>query len=61
MDDKQSPKRSERSDVRRVLRFLGRPRIVMGLLLLIAIPIFIHLANRAVQENAEAIRQTFGQ
>jgi len=40
---------------------LSRPRIVMGLLLLIAIPIFVALANKAVQENAVAIRQGFGQ
>jgi hypothetical protein len=51
---------STRSSLRRILRVLGRPRLVMGLLLIIAIPIFIHLANRAVHENAEAIRQTFG-
>jgi hypothetical protein len=50
-----------RSGLRHILRVLGRPRIVMGLLLIIAIPIFIHLANRAVHENSEAIRQTFGQ
>jgi hypothetical protein len=32
----------------------------MGLLLIIAIPIFIFLANRAVRENAGAIQQGFG-
>ena len=42
-------------------RFLSRPRIVMGLLLIVAVPIFVFLANKAVQENAEAIRQMFGQ
>jgi hypothetical protein len=47
--------------LRRVIRYLGRPRIVMGLLLIIAIPIFMSLANKAVRENAEAIRQGFGQ
>jgi hypothetical protein len=33
----------------------------MGLLLIVAIPIFIGLANKAVRENAEVIRQGFGQ
>jgi hypothetical protein len=33
----------------------------MGLLLIVAIPIFIGLANRAVRENAGVIRQGFGQ
>jgi hypothetical protein len=41
-------------------RRLSRTRVVMGLLLIVAIPIFIGLANRAVHENAEAIRQGFG-
>jgi hypothetical protein len=41
-------------------RLFSRPRIVMGLLLIIAIPIFISLANKAVRENAEAIQQGFG-
>jgi hypothetical protein len=31
----------------------------MILLLIVAIPIFLSLANKAVHENAEAIRQTF--
>jgi hypothetical protein len=42
-------------------RFLSRPRIVMGLLLIVAVPIFVYLANKAVQENATAIRQMLGQ
>jgi hypothetical protein len=33
----------------------------MVLLLIVAIPIFIGLANKAVRENAEVIRQGFGQ
>jgi hypothetical protein len=41
-------------------RLVSRPRLVMGLLLIVAIPIFIGLANKAVQENAGAIRQAFG-
>jgi hypothetical protein len=58
MDRNESPKRPE---TKRTLRFLSRPRVVMSLLLIIALPIFVLLANRAVQENAEAIRQMFGQ
>jgi hypothetical protein len=42
-------------------RFLSRPRIVMGLLLIVAVPIFVFLANKAVHENAQAIRQILGQ
>jgi hypothetical protein len=41
-------------------RRISRTRIVMALLLIIAIPIFISLANRAVHENADAIRESFG-
>jgi hypothetical protein len=41
-------------------RIVSRTRLVMGLLLIVAIPIFIGLANRAVRENAEAIQQDFG-
>jgi hypothetical protein len=39
---------------------MGRPRVVMGLLLIVAVPIFVSLANKAVQENAGAIREVFG-
>jgi hypothetical protein len=42
-------------------RLLSRPRIVMGLLLVVAVPIFVYLADKAVHENAEAIRQMLGQ
>jgi hypothetical protein len=42
-------------------RRLSRTRIVMGLLLIVALPIFIGLANKAVRENADSIRQGFGQ
>ena len=39
---------------------LSRTRLVMLLLLIVAIPIFISLANKAVRENSDAIRQSFG-
>ena len=60
----EKPDRPQRSNVhylKRAKRLLSRPRIVMGLLLIIAIPIFVSLANKAVRENAEAIRQSLGQ
>jgi hypothetical protein len=46
--------------VKRPKRLVSRTRLVMGLLLIVAIPIFIGLANKAVHENAEAIQQSFG-
>jgi hypothetical protein len=45
---------------RRPRRHLSRTRLVMGLLLIVALAAFIGLANRAVHENAEAIRQGLG-
>ena len=39
---------------------VSRTRLVMGVLLIVAISIFVGLANKAVHENAEAIRQSFG-
>jgi hypothetical protein len=46
--------------IERPKRRVSRTRIVMVLLLIVAIPIFISLANRAVHENSEAIQQSFG-
>jgi hypothetical protein len=40
---------------------VSRTRLVMGLLLIVALAIFINLANRAVHENADALRQILGQ
>jgi hypothetical protein len=61
MENLDSPNRSNVHYLKRARRLLSRPRIVMGLLLIIAIPIFVSLANKAVRENAGAIRQGFGQ
>ncbi len=41
-------------------RLLSRPRVVMGLLLIVAVPVFVFLADKAVNENADAIRQVLG-
>jgi hypothetical protein len=56
--------RSDRSKLRTVKRArhrLSRTRLVMGLLLIVALAVFVELANKAVQENGEAIRQILGQ
>ena len=45
--------------IKRAKRLVSRTRLVMGLLLIIAIPIFIGLANKAVRENSESIQQVF--
>jgi hypothetical protein len=49
----------ERSNARSQPR-LSRTRLVMGLLLIVAIAIFIGLADKAAHENAQAIRQILG-
>jgi len=46
--------------IKRPKRLVSRTRLVMGLLLIVAIPIFIGLANKTVHENAKAIQQSFG-
>jgi hypothetical protein len=61
MDSEKKPGGSNAHYIRRARRIMSRPRIIMILLLIIAIPIFVNLANKAVRENAEAIRQGFGQ
>jgi hypothetical protein len=61
MQNQEKPDRPKQLEVKRRRPLLSRPRIVMSLLLIVAIPIFIVLANKAVRENAVAIRQGFGQ
>jgi hypothetical protein len=54
----------DRSNVHRIKRakpLVSRTRLVMILLLIVAIPVFLNLANKVVHENADAIRKTFGQ
>ena len=55
MEDEDRPK------LHFVKRHISRTRLVMSLLLIVAMAIFVTLANRAVHENADAIRQVFGQ
>ena len=43
--------------IERPKRLVSRTRLVMGLLLIVAISIFIALANKAVRENATVIQQ----
>jgi hypothetical protein len=59
MENQDSPDRSNLRQIKRPRRRLSRTRLVMGLLLIVAIPIFIGIANRAVHENADVIRQRF--
>ena len=61
MQNPENPAPSDLPPVKRRKPLVSRTRLVMGLLLMVAIPIFIALANKAVHENADAIRQTFGQ
>ena len=61
MEYEESPDRPNVHYIKRAKRLVSRTRLVMGLLLIVAIPIFIGLANKAVRENAEVIRQGFGQ
>ena len=60
MEIKENRDRANLHPINRPRRFLSRTRLVMILLLIVAIPIFMFLANKAVHENAEAIRQVFG-
>ena len=61
MQKEENPDRSNVQPIKRRKPLVSRTRLVMSLLLIVAIPIFISLANKAVRENAEAIRQGFGQ
>jgi hypothetical protein len=63
MENENNPDRSNVHYIQRPKppkRLVSGTRLVMALLLIVAIPIFISLANKAVQENADAIRQIFG-
>jgi hypothetical protein len=59
MENQQDPGRSSVPRIKRAKPLVSRTRLVMILLLIVAIPIFLNLANRVVRENADAIRQTF--
>jgi hypothetical protein len=60
VEDEKKPEHSNVHYIKRPRRLVSRTRLVMCLLLIVAIPIFIGLANKAVRENADAIRQGFG-
>jgi ABC-type Fe2+-enterobactin transport system substrate-binding protein len=63
MENEKNPDRSNVHSIavaERPKRLVSRTRLVMGLLLIVAVPIFISLANKAVRENAVAIQQSFG-
>jgi hypothetical protein len=61
MNSEKNPDDSNVHYIKRAKRAVSRTRLVMVLLLIVAIPIFIGLANKAVRENAGVIRQGFGQ
>jgi hypothetical protein len=61
MDSEKNPDDSNVHYIKRARRVVSRTRLVMVLLLIVAIPIFIGLANKAIRENAGVIRQGFGQ
>jgi hypothetical protein len=60
MENKDKPEPTKLHPIKRPRLRVSRTRLVMLLLLIVAIPIFISLANKAVRENSEAIRQGFG-
>jgi hypothetical protein len=57
--NQQDHDRSNVHHIKRAKPLVSRTRLVMILLLIVAIPVFLNLANRVVHENADAIRQTF--
>jgi hypothetical protein len=60
MENQEIRDRPNQRHIKRPRRLLSRTRIVMGLLLIVATAIFVSLADKAVRENADAIRQIFG-
>jgi preprotein translocase subunit SecG len=60
MENDEKPAPSNPHPVRGLARHVSRTRLVMAVLLIVAMLIFVNLANQAVHENAEAIRQSFG-
>ena len=60
MKDEKNHDRPNVHYLKRPKRLVSRTRLVMGLLLVVAIPILIGLANKVVHVNGEAIRQKFG-
>jgi hypothetical protein len=60
MENEKNHDRSNVHFIKRPKRLVSRTRLVMGLLLIVAIPIFVGLANKAVRESAAVIQQGFG-
>jgi len=54
MEIKEDHDRSNVHYIKRPKRLVSRTRLVMGLLLVVAIPIFIGLANKAVRRGDKA-------
>jgi hypothetical protein len=60
MENEEKPDRPNVHYLKRPKRRVSHTRLVMCLLLIVALPIFIGLANKTARENADAIQQTFG-
>jgi hypothetical protein len=60
MEDEEKPDCPDVHYLKRPKRRVSHTRLVLCLILIIALPIFIGLANKTARENAEAIQQTFG-
>jgi len=58
MENQRDHDRSDVHHIKRAKPLVSRTRLVMILLLIVAIPVFLKLANKVVHENADAIRQT---
>jgi hypothetical protein len=61
MESQETRDHPNQRHIKRPRRLLSRRRIVMGLLLIVATAIFVSLADKAVHENADAIRQILRQ
>jgi hypothetical protein len=60
MEYEENPDRPNVRYLKRPKRRVSHTRLVLCLLLLVALPIFIGLANKTARDNAEAIQQTLG-
>ena len=60
MEYEENPDRPNVRYLKRPKRRVSHTRFVLCLLLLVALPIFIGLANETARDNAQVIRQTLG-
>jgi hypothetical protein len=60
MEDEENRDHSNVHHLKRPKRRLSHTRLVLCLLLIVALPIFIGLADKVARDNAEAIQQALG-